>query len=87
MQSGLLLNIVIGKGSSIFKLFPGENQPLLIRRNALLVLNLGLDIIDGVTGLDFQCNGLSRQGLDEDLHSSTQTKDEMQSRFFLNVVV
>jgi hypothetical protein len=33
----------------------------------LLVLDLGLDILDGVTGLHLQGDGLAREGLDEDL--------------------
>ena len=34
----------------------------------LLVLNLGLDIIDGVGRLHLEGDGLPRKGLDEDLH-------------------
>ena len=34
----------------------------------LLVLDLGLDIVDGVGGLDLKGDGLAREGLDEDLH-------------------
>ena len=43
-----LLNIVIRECAAIFELFAGEDQTLLIRRDALLVLNLGLDIVDCV---------------------------------------
>ena len=60
---------------------------LLIRRDSLLVLNLGLDIVDGVTGLDIQGDGLAGQGLDKDLHASSQAQDQVQSRLFLDVVV
>jgi len=48
MQRGLLLNVVVGKGASILKLFSCKDQALLIWRDALLVLDLGLDIINGV---------------------------------------
>ena len=34
----------------------------------LLVLDLGLDIINGVGGLNLEGDGLSSEGLDEDLH-------------------
>ena len=34
----------------------------------LLVLDLGLDIVDGVRGLNLEGDGLAREGLDEDLH-------------------
>ena len=33
-----------------------------------LILDLLLDALDGVAGLDVQRDGLTRQGLDEDLH-------------------
>ena len=55
-----LLNIVIRKSPSILKLLPGEDQTLLIRRDSLLVLDLGLDIVDGVAGLDLEGDGLAR---------------------------
>jgi hypothetical protein len=31
-------------------------------------LDLGLDIVDGVRGLNLEGDGLTREGLDEDLH-------------------
>jgi hypothetical protein len=34
----------------------------------LLVLDLGLDIVNGVRGLDLEGDGLSRERLHEDLH-------------------
>jgi len=74
MQRGLLLNVVVGKGASILKLFSCKDQALLIWRDALLVLDLSLDVIDGVRGLNIQCDGLAGQGLDEDLHASTQAQ-------------
>ena len=39
---------------------------LLVRRDALLVLDFGFDILSGVTGL--KGNGLAHQGLHKDLH-------------------
>jgi hypothetical protein len=39
----------------------------LIRRNSFLVLNLGLDVVNGVAGLDIESNGLSGEGLYENL--------------------
>ena len=49
-------------------LISSKDQPLLIRWNTLLVLDLGLDILDGVGGLDLEGDGLAREGLDENLH-------------------
>ena len=53
---------------SILQLLASKDQPLLIRRDSLLVLDLGLDVLDGVRGLDLEGDGLTREGLDEDLH-------------------
>jgi hypothetical protein len=59
MESGFLLNIVIAQGASILELLSSKNQTLLIRRNALLVLNLGLDRINGVGRLYIERNSLA----------------------------
>ena len=50
--------------------------PLLIRRNSLLVLDLGLDILDGVRGLDLKGDGFTREGFYEDLHLRTSENNE-----------
>ena len=68
MQRALLLDVVVRQGAAILQLLARENQPLLIGRNALLVLDLGLDILDRVRGLNVERDGLAGQGLDEDLH-------------------
>merc|ERR1711944_103009 len=57
-----------GQGPSIFQLFSSEDEPLLIWRNSFLVLDLGLDILDGVGRFNLQGNGLSSQCFDKDLH-------------------
>jgi hypothetical protein len=59
MQGGFLLDIVVGEGTAILQLLSGEDQALLVGRDALLVLDLGLDIVDGVAGLDLKSDGLS----------------------------
>lgn len=52
MKGGLLLDVVIRQSATVLELFARKNQALLVRRNAFLVLNLGLDIVDGVGRLD-----------------------------------
>merc|ERR1712179_350967 len=51
MKGALLLDVVVRKSSSILKLLSGKDQPLLVWGNSLLVLNLGLDIFNGVRWL------------------------------------
>lgn len=65
MQSGFLLDVIVGEGASILELLSGENQTLLIGRNALLILNLRLDIIDSVARLNLEGDGLASEGLDD----------------------
>lgn len=55
----LLLNVVVGEGASIFELFTGEDQTLLVRRDTFFVLNLGLDVINGVGRFNLQCDRLA----------------------------
>ena len=68
VEGALLLNVVVGEGAAVLELLAGEDQPLLVRGDSLLVLDLLLDVVDGVAGLDIEGDGLSREGLDEDLH-------------------
>merc|ERR1711936_1419334 len=57
VEGALLLDVVVGKCASILQLFAGKDQPLLVWGNALLVLDLGLDILDGVRRLHLQGDG------------------------------
>ena len=57
---------------AILELIASEDQSLLIRRNALLVLDLSLDVLDRVRGLHLEGDGLASQGLDEDLHADSR---------------
>ncbi len=87
MEGGLLLDVVVGEGSAVFELLSSEDESLLIRWDSLLVLDLGLDVLDGVGWLDLKGDGLTSEGLDEDLHTSSESKDEMEGGFLLDVVV
>merc|ERR1711962_1261712 len=87
VEGGLLLDVVVGDGPSVLKLLSSEDQPLLVRGDALLVLDLGLDILDGVGGLDLKGDGFASEGLDEDLHTSPETEDKVESGLLLDVVV
>ena len=68
MESGLFLNVVIGEGSAVLELLSSEDESLLIRWDAFLVLDLSLDVLNGVGWLDVQGDCFSCKGLDENLH-------------------
>ena len=87
VESRLLLDVVVRKSAAILKLLAGEDKALLIGRDALLILNLSLHVVDSVGGLDLKSDGLSSESLHEDLHTTAETEDEMESGLLLDVVV
>ena len=88
MEVGLLLDVVVLQRAALVELLAAVDEALLVGRDALLVLDLGLDVRDRVRRLDVERDGLAREGLDEDLHgATTQTKHQVQRRLLLNVVV
>ena len=87
MESRFLLDIVIRKSSSVLKLLSSEDESLLIGWNSFLVLDLGLDVLNAVRGLDLEGDGLASEGLDEDLHTSPESKHKVKGRLLLDVVV
>ena len=72
------MDVVIGEGSSVLKLLSGENESLLIRWDTLLILNLGLDVFDGVGWLNIEGDSLTSEGLDEDLHTSSKSENQVE---------
>jgi len=87
VQGRLLLDIVVGQGPAVLKLLACKDQALLIGGDALLVLDLGLDVVYRVRRLNLEGDGLSGERLDEDLHTATKTEDEVEGGLLLDVVV
>jgi len=87
VESRLLLNVVIRKSATILQLLPGEDQALLVGGDTLLVLDLGLDVVDGVRRFHLKGDRLTSQRLDENLHASTETEDKVEGRLLLDIVV
>ena len=77
MKGGLLLDVVVAEGAAVLELLAGEDQALLVGRDALLVLDLGLHIVDRVGRLHLEGDGLAREGLDEDLHDCLRKKKDI----------
>ena len=68
MKGGLLLDVVVRQGATILQLLASEDQALLVRRDAFLVLDLLLHVVDGIGWLDLKSDGLSSESLHENLH-------------------
>merc|ERR1740130_2437521 len=78
---------VDARSATILQLLAGEDEPLLIWREALLVLDLLLHSFDGVGGLNIERDCLAGEGLDDDLHSAAKPKHKVEGRFLRDVVV
>ncbi|CAA7392152.1 unnamed protein product [Spirodela intermedia] len=87
VEGGLLLNVVVGEGAAVLQLLAGEDQPLLVRGDALLVLDLGLNVVDRVRRLHLEGDRLPGEGLHEDLHTSPQAEHQVEGGLLLDVVV
>ena len=87
MKGRFLLNVVVGQGTAIFELLAGEDETLLIRWDTLLILNLRLDIVDGVGRFNLKSDCLSGQSLNENLHATTETENKVKSGLLLDVIV
>merc|ERR1712207_97943 len=87
MESGLLLDVVVGESSAVLELLTSEDQSLLVWWDTFLVLDLSLDVFDGVSWLDIEGDGLTSESLDEDLHTTSKSEHKMESGLLLDVVV
>ena len=74
----LLLDVVVGQCTPVFQLLSSKDQSLLIWRNTFLVLDLLLHVLDGIAWFYVKGDGFTGQSLYEDLHTTTQTKDQVQ---------
>ena len=78
MEGGLLLDVVIREGSAVLELLSSEDKSLLIWRDTFLVLDLGFDVLNGVSWLNVEGDGLTGKGLDEDLHTTSKSEDQVE---------
>ena len=68
VESGLLLDVVVREGTAVLELLASEDETLLVRGNAFLVLDLLLHGLDSVRGLHLEGDSLSSEGFHKDLH-------------------
>jgi hypothetical protein len=87
VKSRFLLDVIIRQSTTVLKLLPSENKSLLVRGDSFLVLDLGLHTIDRVGALNFKGDGFAGEGLHEDLHTTTETEDQVEGGLLLDVVI
>ena len=80
-KDGQLLPDVVAWQCAI--VFACKNEALLIQGDALVVLDLCLNVVDDARGLDLG-GGLAGESLHENLHSTTKMKDKMEHRLLHN---
>jgi hypothetical protein len=54
VKSGLFLDVVVAQSAAILELLSGEDETMLIWGDSCLVLDLGLDVVNGVRRLDIK---------------------------------
>jgi len=77
VEGGLLLDVVVCQSAAILQLLASKDQTLLVWGDALLILDLRLHIVNGIRRLHLQGDGLAGEGLDEDLHTTTQAEHQV----------
>jgi hypothetical protein len=87
VEGWLLLDVIVRKGSAVFELLTGKDKSLLIGWDTFFVLDLSFHVLDGVWWLNVEGDGLTGQGLNENLHTTSQSEDQVKSRLFLDVIV
>jgi len=87
MKCRFFLDIVIRKGSSIFKLFTCKNKTLLIRGYTFFILYFSLNILNGIWSLNFKSDCFPCQSFDKNLHSSSKPQNQVKCGLFLNIII
>ena len=70
LEGRFLLDVIVRQRVAILQLLASKNEPLLVGRDAFLVLNFLLHIINAVGGFHLQRDGLAGQRLDKELHGA-----------------
>jgi len=59
VECRLFLDVVVWEGSSVFKLFTGKDESLLIWRDSFFVLDFSFYVLNGVWGFYIKGNGFT----------------------------
>jgi hypothetical protein len=87
VQRAFLLDVVVRQRATILELLAREDEALLVRRDALLILDLRLHVVDGVRSLHVERDRLAGQSLNEDLHATAEAQHQVERGLLLDVVV
>ena len=68
VEGALLLDVVVRKSATVLELLSSKDEALLVSRDAFFVVDLSLDVLNAVAGLDVQGNGAASECADKNLH-------------------
>ena len=77
MHGAFLPDVVLRQGAAILHLLAREDETMLVLVDALLILDLRLDVLDRVAALNLEGDLLARQRLDEVLHAAPQAQHKV----------
>ena len=87
MQDRVPLDAVVLKGVALLELLACEDETLLARWDALLVMDHLFETLNLGSRIDIKRDVLTSHFLDEDLRTTDDAENKMQRRVFLNRVV
>ncbi len=68
MQGAFFLDVVVRKRTIVLQRFSSKDQTLLIGRNTFFILDLSLDVLNAVGGLNVKGDRFPCEGFDKYLH-------------------
>ena len=68
VEGALLLDVVVRKSATVLELLSSKDEALLVSRDAFFVVDLSLDVLNAIAGLDVQGNGAASECADKNLH-------------------
>ena len=83
MESRILMDFVVGEDSAVLELIASEDESHLIGRDAVLVLDLCLDVFNGVRELDLKGGAQTSDMLQEDFSAALDQRDSRILRDFV----
>lgn len=72
IESGAVFYVVVRKSPPVWKYFVIVDESLFMCGSAYFVLNLSFDVFNGVSWLDLEGDGFTSDGLDDDLHTTSE---------------
>lgn len=84
VQRRPLLNGVVAQRAPVPEFFAGKDEALLVRRDAFLILDFGLPVLNHARRLDLEGDCFASERVVEGLHAFTQAQNHVNLRLHLD---